>query len=399
MRSALAAVGAAALFLIGCSEKNETAAAASSADTTVIVPVVKASRMDLAGEIVLTGEFVPFQEIDVMAKVNGYVHSIPVDIGDRVNAGQTLATLESPEMQDEIDKATAAIDQVTAEMQTATDDVHRAESAHEMIHLSYTRVQNVAEKEKGLVPQQEVDEAHSRDLVAEAQVAAAKSNLRTLAERIRGARAEEKRLKTMHAYTVITAPFAGVITKRYANLGSMIQAGTSSQAMPLVRLSQNGLLRLTLPVPESAVPHVRTGSQVDVSVPTLSRTFRGKVTRSAEKVQSNTRTMDTEVDVPNPELTLVPGMYAEVRLRIEDRPNAIAVPPDSIERTADGARVLTVDSTKTIRAVPVTIGLETGTMVEIRSGIREDTLVVAGRRAGLKEGQVVNPKLSRPGQP
>ena len=120
----------------------------------------------------------------------------------------------------------------------------------------------------------------------------------------------------MYQYAVITAPFAGVVTKRYANTGSLIQAGTASQtqAMPVVRLSENGLLRLALPVPESAVPLVHLGEPVDVHVSALHRTFPGRVARFADKVDESTRTMKTEVDVPNPTLVLVPGMYAEVDL-------------------------------------------------------------------------------------
>ena len=142
----------------------------------------------------------------------------------------------------------------------------------------------------------------------------------------------------------ITAPFEGVVTKRYANVGSMIQAGTASQtqAMPVVQLSQNNLLRLILPVPESSVGRVRVGETVDVRVPSLGRTFPGRVARFAEKMQPSTRTMDTEVDVPNPTLTLIPGMYAEVNLHIAESRGALAVPLDAVDRSTSAARVYVV---------------------------------------------------------
>ena len=158
------------------------------------MPVAKATRMDLASDLVLTAEFEPFQQVDVMAKVAGYVRSIKVDIGDRVREGQVLATLEIPEMEDDLTKAAAAIDQADAEIATASDELHRAEAAHELAHLSYTRIADVLKREPGLVPQQEVDEARSRDLVAEAQVSAAKSSLRTAEQRARVARAEQGRI-------------------------------------------------------------------------------------------------------------------------------------------------------------------------------------------------------------
>src|SRR5262249_45973429 len=150
--------------------------------------------------------------------------------------------------------------------------------------------------------------------------------------------------KTLYQYAVITAPFTGVITKRYANIGSLIQAGTSSQtqAMPVVRLSQNNLLRLALPVPEPAVPLIHPGEPLDVKVSALNRTFRGRVARFADKVDQSTRTMKTEVDVPNPGLVLVPGMYAEVDLITEQRKNVLTVPVEAVDGSGAAARVFTV---------------------------------------------------------
>ena len=175
----------------------------------------------------------------------------------------------------------------------------------------------MAKREPGLVPEQQVDEIRSRDLESEAQVAGAKSNVAAARQRIQVMQAEQARLKTMQNYETITAPFEGVVTKRYANKGAMIQAGTASQsqAMPVVRVSQNNLLRLILPVPESSVAQVCDRPHRDVRVPALNRTFSGRIARFTDKVQLSTRTMDTEVDVPNPSLTLIPGMYAEVDLR------------------------------------------------------------------------------------
>ena len=341
----LSAVVLIALAMAACAGHGEPAhqeTATSEGPPTVLV--VKVTRDDLSTDLNLTGEFEPYQEVDVMSKVAGYLKSIKVDIGDRVHEGQLLATLEIPEMADEAIKATASTDQADAEVSTASDQLHQAEAAHEMAHLSYTRILDVSKKEVGLVPQEQVDEFHSRDLVAEAQVAAAKSNLRSAEQRTHVTRAEQGRLKTLYNYATITAPFTGVVTKRYANTGSMIQAGTASQsqAMPVIRLSQNNLLRLILPVPESVVPHIHIGGTVDVHVTSLARTFPGRVVRFTDKIQLSTRTMDTEVDVPNPSLTLIPGMYAEVNLHVEERKNALTLPLDAVEGTGASARVYLV---------------------------------------------------------
>ena len=382
--------------LTGCSRRAENPQASSIAtDAVLVVPVARASRANLSNDIKLTAEFQPYQEVDVMAKVSGYVKSIKVDIGDRVREGQLIATLEIPEMQDDLARAAATIDAANAEVAMARDAIRRTESQYQIAHLSFTRILDVSQKEKGLVPQQEVDEAHSRDEVAQEQIAEARSRLQAAEQRTRVARTEEARVKTLLQYATINAPFAGVITKRFANTGSMIQAGTSSQsqAMPLVRLAQNNVLRLVLPVPESAVSRIHVGETLDVHVSSLNRTFPGRVARSTGNVQMSTRTMDTQVDVQNANFTLLPGMYAEVDLRLDSRENALSVPVDAIEGTGAAAHVFVVREPGTIQSTAVAPGVETAQRVEILSGIAEGDMVVVGRRSGLKDGQKVEPKV------
>ena len=208
------------------------------------------------------------------------------------------------------------------------------------------------------------------------------------------ARAEQAHVKTMMEYSIITAPFAGVVTKRYANKGSMIQAGTASQsqAMPLVRLAQDNVLRLVLPVPESAVSRIRVGSTMDVIVPSLHKTFPGRVARTADTLQVSTRTMDTQVDVANPNYVLVPGMFAEVNLRLDEHDNVLAVPVDSVSGTGADAHVFVVQDGK-LHSTAIATGLETAQRTEVRSGLREGDLVVVGRQSGLKDGQPVQAKI------
>jgi RND family efflux transporter MFP subunit len=243
-----------------------------------------------------------------------------------------------------------------------------------------------------------VDEAHSRDLVAEAQVSAAKSHIIACEQRIRVSQAEQGRFKTLYQYAVITAPFTGVVTKRYANSGSLIQAGTASQtqAMPVVRLAENGLLRLALPVPESAVPLIHIGEPVDVRVSALRRSFPGRVARFSDQVDRSTRTMKTEVDVSNPALILIPGMYAEVNLVTEQRKHALSVPVEAVDGSGSSARVFKVEPSGAIQIVPVGLGIETARQTEIRSGdLKEGDEVVVGSRSGLKDGSKVRPKVIR----
>jgi len=376
--------------LAACSRREEAGERTEAKVSSV--SVVKASLGDLSRDIVLTAEFKPFQSIDVMAKVAGYVKSIKVDVGSRVQAGQVLAILEIPEMADDLARAKATLERSQAEVARAKDELRRAQSVRDIAHLSYTRLANVSKTRPGLVAQQEIDDAQSKDLVAEAQIASAQSSLSAAEQQVRVSEAELARVNTMFSYTRVTAPFAGVITKRYADTGSMIQAGTASdkQALPLVELSENTLLRLILPVPESAVATVHVGQQVNVRVPTLKRSFTGKVSRFADSLALDTRTMHTEVDVPNPDWLLIPGMYAEVNLGLERREHVLQIPITAVH---DGrAFIVSADNRVEIRTIET--GLQTSDKVEIRSGIKEGELVVVGSPAGLEAGAAVHPKLA-----
>ena len=382
-------------FCVSCSK--ELKAVASPPDIPVVA-VAKVSSEDLSRNLVLTAEFKPFQEIDVMAKVAGYVRDLHFDVGDRVQQGQLLVNLEVPEMKDDLRRADANTERASAEVARARDELQRAESNHQMTHLSAERLSAVSAKRPGLVAQQEIDDARSRDLVAEAQVAAAKSALVAAQQQVHVNTADASKVKTLMEYTRVTAPFSGVITKRYADQGSMIQAGTASQtqAMPVARLSENSRLRLILPVPESAVPTVHIGQRVEVRVPALSRSFQGVVARFTDKVNTSTRTMDTEVDVPNPSLVIIPGMYAEVDLSLDSRRGVLVVPVPAVDVGSDesSGQVAVVTPQNQIEMRKVQIGLQTSTRVEIRSGLKEGDLVVVGSRSGLQSGQEVKPKIT-----
>jgi len=392
---------AAASFTAACSARSkavpESTNASASASEPTVVAVEKAAVRNMSHSLVVTAEFRPFQEVEVMSKVAGYVKSIGVDVGDRVRQGQVLAVLEVPEMTDDQTRARSTVSRSQAEVTHAEDELQRAEATRQMTHLSYTRLAEVAKQKPGLVAQQEVDDAHSRDLVAEAQVSAAKSAVATAMQQVQVSNSDLQRTKTLMDYLSVTAPFAGVITKRYADTGSMIQAGTSSstQAMPLVRLSDNSLLRLILPVPESAVPTVHIGQQVDVRVPTLNRSFPGKVARFADRISQATRTMDTEVDVPNSAMTLIPGMFAEVNLTLDSRDGVLSVPVTAVDLANEtSGRVTVVTAENKIAVQNVVLGAEDASRVEIKSGLNPGDMVVTGNRASLRAGQQVRPRLA-----
>lgn len=406
----LLAIAALAVALSAACSRRDVEASGPKPPDLPTVAVAHASAENLSRGVVLTAEFKPYQEIDVMAKVAGYIKRINVDVGDRVHQGQLLATLEIPEMADDLKKADASVVRARAEVARARDELQRAQSAHSISHLSFERLSAVAKKKPGLIAQQEIDEAQSKDLVTEAQVAAAKSALTAAEEQVNVNSADTQKVKTLMDYRLVTAPFDGVITRRYADTGSMIQAGTASQtqAMPVVKLSQNNMLRLILPVPESAVPTIHAGQQVEVRVPTLNRSFPGRVARFADKISVATRTMETEVDVSNPNLLLVPGMYAEVNLTLDQRNMVLAIPIMAVDHEADtdeqrgtanaqSGQVMVVTPTNRVEKRKIALGLETANFVEVRSGLNEGDSVVLTGRAGLQVGQEVRPKLADPG--
>jgi RND family efflux transporter MFP subunit len=360
-----------------------------------VVPAAKVVRVDLRNSITLTAEFEPFYEVDVMAKEAGYIRHMLVDIGDRVQQGQLLATLEIPELQADLVKARSDVQTASAERAVARGDLQRAQAGAQIAQLSYNRIQDVSKKEPGLVPLQEVDVAHSHNLEADAQVSAAQQRVQAAESRYQSAVAGLAHETALVEYTRIVAPFRGVVTQRYASEGSMIQAGISSQTqvMPVVKVSQNDLLRLMLPVPEENVSSIHNGQHVTVLVPALNRTFDGTVTRFADRVQMSTRTMTAEVDVKNPQLTVIPGMYAQVTLGTADAKNANAVPPGAVDGTGDNQKLFVVDDGGVVRVRKVVTGIQSPQYIQILSGASSGDVVITGNHSGLHDGQKVQARI------
>jgi RND family efflux transporter MFP subunit len=345
--------------------------------------------------ITLSGEFRPFQEVDVHAKVAGYIRRIYVDVGDHVKTGQTLANLEVPELDAQLQGAEAAIRRSQDAIRRAQGDLKRAESLHQATHLDYTRLKQASEARPGLIAEQELDNAQAKDREGEAQISADEAAFSEARNQLDVASAEQKQLSAMSGYARIVAPFDGVITKRYGDTGALVQAGTSSntQAVPVVSVAQTDLFRLTLAVPESAVPMIRLGTTVTVHVQALNRDFVGKVARFANAVNQETRTMHTEVDVHNSGLTIVEGMYAEVKLTLANKDDALAVPIQAVSREGSHTTVLVVNSNDQIEEREVHLGIEGANQVEVVAGLKPNDRVVMGSRSDFRPGERVNPKV------
>ena len=355
--------------------------------------VTKAGRQTLERTLSLSSELVPFQEVDVYAKESGYVKDLKVDYGSRVRTGQLMATLDIPELQSQLLQDDANIKTAQNQVTHAENEVSRSQAQYTVVHLQFERLNTVAKTRPGLVAQQEVDDAQGKDLDVDAQVDASKSNLQVMQSELAAARAKREHDQDLYNYTRITAPFTGVVTQRYANQGTLMQAGTNSstQAMPLVRISEDDVFRLVIPVPESYVHYIHVGDPVSVLVSSLNQTFWGKVARFSVDVKEDTRTMHTEVDVPNFNRALVSGLYADATITLEKKENALAVPIQAVNQGAHDT-VYVVTPANTIEIRQVTLGIQTADYAEVLTGLREGESIVLSDRSGLKAGQDVKPK-------
>jgi len=357
--------------------------------------VAIAKRGVLSNTLSLAGQFQPYQEIEVHAKVSGYVQHIYVDIGDRVRAGQTLAVLEIPELDAQLKGTQAELLHSKDEVVRAENEVIRAESDHAALHAAYARLQQAAAARPGLIAEQELDDSRSKDLAAEAQIDAAKAALAAARQQTEVSDADRMRVGALAAYATVTAPLTGVITWRYADTGALIQAGTASntQSMPLVKLAQSDILRLRLPVPESAVSYIHAGAAVQVQVKAIDRTFSGKVVRFTRSVSLDTRTMETEIDVDNADLSLTPGMYADTSIELEHKDNALSVPVQAVVQGANEHYLLVVDAQGRVQKRAVELGEQTSDRAEILQGLSEKEQVIVGGQANYQVGELVKPRL------
>jgi RND family efflux transporter MFP subunit len=383
--------------LIGCGEGHK--AAADDAASAPQAAIVKVTRGNIADSLEIASEFQPFQEVDVYAKVSGYIQKLYVDYGTHVKQGQILAVLEIPELQQQLQQDEASVRRNNQELTRAHEELNRAQSAYNVAHITYTRLADVQKSRPELVAQQEIDIAKGKDLEADADVSSQKAALAGAEETLLAAKAALGKDQAMFDYARMTAPFDGVITQVYARTGALLPAGTSSNKgdSALCRLAQNSLLRLVIPIPERAVPNIQIGQSVAIAVSGLNRTIEGKIVRFSDQIDMTTRTMHTEVDVPNPKYVLVSGMYASVKIPLHSAAKVLTLPIQAVQAGETGkGTVLLVDGNNKIETRNVMLGLQSSSDVEITSGLQENETVIFGAQGQFKNGELVSPKLVVP---
>jgi RND family efflux transporter MFP subunit len=378
------------LVFTGCKEKQAEPAPIATAS---VAPV---TRGDLSSTLTVAGEFQPYQEVELHAKVSGYIRRIYVDIGDRVKSGQVIATLEVPELSAQVAGTQAEVRHSQSEITRAKSGVALAEANYAALHAAYTRLSEASKRRPGLIAEQELDDSRAKDQDAQAKIDVAKSALDATKEQLGVSQADNQRVQSLKDYSVVTAPFTGVVTMRFADVGSLIQAGTSSntQSMPVVKVAQSDLLRLRMPVPEEYVPFIKVGGDVSIKLQATGKTFTSKIIRFTRELSTSTRTMLAEVDVPNSDLALSTGMTAQATIVLQAQKGVLTVPAGAVLKEDGQAAVLIVDAENKVQKVPVTLGIQSPERIEITQGLSDHQSVIVSGQTNYQPGQVVNPQLS-----
>jgi RND family efflux transporter MFP subunit len=380
-------------MLPGCG--NGRKAEAEDAAHAPTAPVVKVARRDLSNTLEIASEFQPLQEIEVYAKVSGYIKKLYIDWGTHVKQGQLLAELEIPELQQQLQQDEAGARRSDQDLARAREELNRAESAYNVAHLTYTRLAGVQKARPELVAQEEIDAAQGKDLEANAGVSSARDAVSAAEQEVLATKAALGKDQALFGYSRITAPFDGVVTQIYAYTGALLPAGTSSNKgdLALCQLSQNNILRLVIPVPERAVPDIHLGDSVNIEVSGANNSFSGQIVRFSDQIETQTRTMHTEVQVPNAKYLLVPGMYASVKIPLYSASHVLSVPVQAVELTGSGSgTVLLVNSASRVEQREVKLGIQTATAAEILSGLNENDAVIFGEQNQFKVGELVSPR-------
>jgi RND family efflux transporter MFP subunit len=380
-----------AMILVSCSSKSK------QGDTSDLpsASVAEVKRGNIAHTLSLAGQFQPYQVVDVHPKVTGFMVRINVDIGDKVHKGDTLAVLEVPELQAQLQGSKFDLQQAQSEILRAQHEVRRAEAIHAAEHLDYQRLLDTSKAQPGLVAQQELDDAQSKDLSSSSQVDAAKAAVDAAQQHAESARSDNQRVQALENYTNVVAPIDGVIVWRYADTGALIQSGTNSnqQDLPIVRIAQSQLLRLRMPIPEDDVQFVQEGEPMQIRIDAINRSITGKVVRFTRTLNFETRTMETEVDVENRDLSISPGMYANTTLQLASANDVLTIPVEALVLKGNQQTVYVLGADNHVHVRNVTVGLRGSKLAQIINGLQQGERVIVGGQEKYSDGEQVSPIL------
>ncbi len=408
----------------------------------VRVTPIKPVRKTLVRWTEQPGHIEAFEETPLFAKVSGYVEKMHVNIGDRVTGplfdeqgmvvreGELLAELAVPELHQEYQQKEAAIGQAQADVVQATAAIKVARAAevssrakveeteavlgqaqadYEFAESEFTRLKKLADR--GAVTREVAEEKEKQFRAAEsvrrqtqAKIASAKAtvaekraliekadaDLEAMRKRVLVAEADLQRVKALLTYTKIRAPYDGIVTARNVHTGHLVQPGVGSGGKPLLVVVQMRVMRIFVDVPEGDAPALAVGSEAQVGIPSIpSETRKGTVTRTAWNLDAATRTLRTEVDLPNDDGVLRPGMYAHAKIKLAEKENVLSLPKSAVMTAEGKSFCFTIDANGEVIRTPLETGIVAGDDIEILSGLTGEEQVIAGNAAAFREGQQV----------
>jgi RND family efflux transporter MFP subunit len=391
----LAVLIVAGIVFWGINARIQTASAVKETTRELAIPAVAVIHPKpgvMKDEVVLPGNIQAFTDSPIYARSSGYLKQWNVDIGGHVKAGQVLATIEAPEVDQQVTQAKATLQQTRASLDQAIANQQQGKANEEIARVTAERWQNLVKK--GAVSRQENDQYQAQYQAQVANLNALEQAIAAARSNIAAAEANLGRLQEMQNYETVKAPFDGIITARNIDVGALINAGNGGAAQELFHMAATAKLRVYVSVPQAdsraAVPGLK-------SYLTLAefpgRRFPGELVRTSGAIDQATRTLLTEVDVDNASGELRPGAYAEVHLLIPEGSRSLILPVSVLMFRSEGLRVGVVRNGKQAELVPVVLGKDYGNQVEIVTGLNENDLVIANPPDSLASGatvQVVN---------
>jgi RND family efflux transporter MFP subunit len=368
----------------------------TKADNPPRVEVVRPRRATVAQRLQTNATLEAFEEVDLFAKVSGYLSDVRVDIGDHVKAGQVLAVIDVPEMTQELAEAKALFESKQSSLESARRllDHYKANLALQNTLLKY---RDRLGDGGAFISERTLDEVRANAEIAKADLGVAEANCALAANQVDVAGATVEKIKTLLAYTRIVAPFDGVVARRLVNRGDLVQAATATRTTPsagsLFTVQRIDTIRVFCDIPEIDVPHLHIGDPAIVKPSGFDgQPFVGKVTRFSLRIDPETRDMRTEIDLPNPKERLYPGTYAEVSLEMNRRSDALTVPTTAVGSDGDGNFVYTIIDNRITR-LAVKTGLTDNGRIEVTAGLSEETPVVASTKRAPPLRTAVQPQV------
>ena len=350
------------------------------------VEVIEVARASGKSILQLPGSIQAITEAPILARADGYILHRMVDIGDHVQAGQPVAEIEAPEMEEQVRQSKANLQLARAAMDQAQANYQQGKSDTELARVTAQRWSNLAAK--GVVSRQENDQYQSQYQSRMAALESLEKAVGVQHSNVAAAEANLARIERMQSYLVVKAPFDGVITLRNVDVGALVNSGSTL----LFRIAQTSTLRTYLNVPQEQASSVRAGQPARLSVSNLpGRQFTGAVARTANSLDPTSRTLLVEVHVPNREGALLPGMYARVEL-VSPRTDApLLIPSDALIARGEGMEVAVVREDHRVHVQKIEVGRDYGDRLEVAAGLRDGDMVIANPGDAVREGLEVQP--------